>query len=43
MSITVDTATEIRSFQIEIPKDQIDDLRRRIAATAEVRRRRDFG
>ena len=29
----VDTATEIRSFQIEIPEEQIDDLRRRIAAT----------
>jgi pimeloyl-ACP methyl ester carboxylesterase len=33
MSTTVDTATEIRSFQIEIPQVQIDDLRRRIAAT----------
>ena len=33
MSTTVDTATEIRSFQIEIPQEQIDDLRRRIAAT----------
>jgi pimeloyl-ACP methyl ester carboxylesterase len=33
MSTTVDTATEIRSFQIEIPEGQIDDLRRRIAAT----------
>ena len=33
MSTTVDTATEIRSFQIEIPEKQIDDLRRRIAAT----------
>ena len=30
---TVDTATEIRPFQIEIPEEQIDDLRRRIAAT----------
>jgi pimeloyl-ACP methyl ester carboxylesterase len=30
---TVDTATEIRSFQIEIPEEQIDDLRRRIEAT----------
>ena len=27
------TTTEIRSFQIEIPEEQIDDLRRRIAAT----------
>src|ERR687891_1171307 len=33
MSTTVDTATEIRSFQIDIPEEQIDDLRRRIAAT----------
>jgi pimeloyl-ACP methyl ester carboxylesterase len=33
MSTTVDTAAEIRSFQIEIPEEQIDDLRRRIAAT----------
>jgi pimeloyl-ACP methyl ester carboxylesterase len=33
MSTTVDTATEIRSFQIDIPDEQIDDLRRRIAAT----------
>ena len=33
MSTTVDTATDIRSFQIEIPEEQIDDLRRRIAAT----------
>src|ERR671911_826565 len=33
MSTTVDTATEIRSFQIEIPQEKIDDLRRRLAAT----------
>ena len=33
MSTTVDTTTEIRSFQIEVPEEQIDDLRRRIAAT----------
>ena len=33
MSATVDTATEIRSFHIEIPEEQIDDLRRRIVAT----------
>ena len=33
MSATVETATEIRSFQVEIPEEQIDDLRRRIAAT----------
>ena len=33
MSTTVDTATDVRSFHIEIPEEQIDDLRRRIAAT----------
>ena len=33
MSTTVNTATEIRSFEIEVPQEQIDDLRRRIAAT----------
>ena len=33
MSTTVDTTTGIQSFQIEIPEAQIDDLRRRIAAT----------
>jgi pimeloyl-ACP methyl ester carboxylesterase len=33
MSTTVDTATEIRSFHVEIPEEQIDDLRRRLAAT----------
>jgi pimeloyl-ACP methyl ester carboxylesterase len=30
---TTDTAAEIRSFRIAIPEEQIDDLRRRIAAT----------
>jgi pimeloyl-ACP methyl ester carboxylesterase len=33
MSTIVDTATEIRPFQVEIPKEQIDDLRQRIVAT----------
>ncbi|HEX5939539.1 MAG TPA: epoxide hydrolase N-terminal domain-containing protein, partial [Dehalococcoidia bacterium] len=33
MSTTVDTSSEIRPFQIEIQEEQIDDLRRRIAAT----------
>ena len=33
MSTTVDTTTEIPSFQIEIPEEQIDDLRQRVAAT----------
>ena len=30
---TNDATTKIRSFQVEIPQDRIDDLRRRIAAT----------
>jgi pimeloyl-ACP methyl ester carboxylesterase len=33
MSTTVETATEIRPFHFEIPEEQMDDLRRRIAAT----------
>ncbi|MFL5931836.1 MAG: epoxide hydrolase family protein [Gaiellaceae bacterium] len=33
MSSTVETTTEIRSFQVEVPEEQIDDLRRRIATT----------
>jgi pimeloyl-ACP methyl ester carboxylesterase len=33
MSTAVDTATEIRQFHVEFPDEQIDDLRRRIAAT----------
>jgi pimeloyl-ACP methyl ester carboxylesterase len=33
MSTTVDIGTEIRSFQIDIPEEQINDLRRRVAAT----------
>jgi pimeloyl-ACP methyl ester carboxylesterase len=33
MSSTVKTATEIRPFHLEIPEEQIDDLRRRIEAT----------
>jgi pimeloyl-ACP methyl ester carboxylesterase len=33
MSSTVETATEVRPFHFEIPEEQIDDLRRRIAAT----------
>jgi pimeloyl-ACP methyl ester carboxylesterase len=33
MSTTVETATAIRPFHVEVPQDQIDDLRRRIAAT----------
>jgi pimeloyl-ACP methyl ester carboxylesterase len=33
MSGTVETVTEIRPFRIEIPEEQLEDLRRRIAAT----------
>ena len=33
MSSTVETATEIRAFHVEISEEQIDELRRRIAAT----------
>jgi pimeloyl-ACP methyl ester carboxylesterase len=33
MSTSPDTSSEIRPFRIEIPEEQIDDLRRRIAAT----------
>jgi pimeloyl-ACP methyl ester carboxylesterase len=33
MSTTAETATEIRTFHVEIPEEQIGDLRRRIAAT----------
>jgi pimeloyl-ACP methyl ester carboxylesterase len=33
MSTTVETATEVRPFHVEFRNEQIDDLRRRIAAT----------
>ncbi len=33
MSTAVATPTEIRSFPVEIPEQQIDDLRRRISTT----------
>jgi len=33
MSTAVETATDIRTFQVDIPDEQLDDLRRRIAAT----------
>jgi pimeloyl-ACP methyl ester carboxylesterase len=33
MSTTVETATEIRPFHLEIPEEQLADLRRRIGAT----------
>jgi pimeloyl-ACP methyl ester carboxylesterase len=32
-SNTVESATEIRPFRVEVPEEQLDDLRRRIAAT----------
>ena len=32
MSVTTD-ATAVRPFQLEIPREQLDDLRRRIEAT----------
>ena len=32
MSTTVGTATDIRPFHIEVPDEQVDDLRRRVAA-----------
>jgi len=33
MSATIDTATEVRPFQVEFSEESLDDLRRRIAAT----------
>jgi pimeloyl-ACP methyl ester carboxylesterase len=33
MSSTIETATDIRSFQVDVPKEELDELRRRIAAT----------
>src|SRR5438045_8817781 len=33
MSSTFETATEIRPFHVQIPEDDLADLRRRIAAT----------
>jgi pimeloyl-ACP methyl ester carboxylesterase len=33
LSTTVKTATEIRPFEVDIPEEALDDLRRRIAAT----------
>ena len=33
MSTSVETATDIRTFGVDIADEQIDDLRRRIAAT----------
>jgi len=33
MSTTVKTATDVRPFHVDVPEEQIDNLRRRIAAT----------
>ncbi|HEY3201634.1 MAG TPA: epoxide hydrolase N-terminal domain-containing protein, partial [Actinomycetes bacterium] len=33
MGSTVETTTEIRPFQVDIPDEALEDLRRRIAAT----------
>ena len=33
MNTTVETATEIRPYDVDIPQEDLDDLRRRIAAT----------
>ena len=33
MSSTVETATGIRPFHVDIPEEELTDLRRRIAAT----------
>jgi pimeloyl-ACP methyl ester carboxylesterase len=33
MTNTVETAAEIRSFEIEVPQEELDDLRRRLATT----------
>src|SRR4249920_1706172 len=33
MSTTVDTATDIRTFHVDVPQEQLDDLRRRIEGT----------
>ena len=33
MSGTVETAIDIRPFQVDIPEEALEDLRRRIAAT----------
>ncbi len=33
MSTSVETATDIRTFHVDVPQEQLDDLRRRIEAT----------
>jgi pimeloyl-ACP methyl ester carboxylesterase len=33
MSSTVETATEVRPFHVDVPQEELDDLRRRIQAT----------
>jgi hypothetical protein len=33
MSSTVETASEIRPFRVDVPEEALEDLRRRIAST----------
>ena len=33
MSSTIETAVEIRPFQVDVPEEELAELRRRIAAT----------
>ncbi|HKF14610.1 MAG TPA: epoxide hydrolase [Gaiellaceae bacterium] len=33
MTSTVETSTDIRSFEVDVPQEELDDLRRRIATT----------
>jgi len=33
MTVAAETATDIRSFNVDVPQDVIDDLQRRLAAT----------
>ena len=33
MSTTVETAIDIRPFRVDVPQEELDDLRRRIGAT----------
>jgi hypothetical protein len=39
MSTTVETPSDIRPFQVDIPDEALEDLRRRIAATNWPRKR----
>ena len=33
MTSTVETAIDIRPFRVDVPQEELDDLRRRIGAT----------